>query len=321
MNAEIKVGKNDLVEARQRVSGFVHQTPILKSSSINEIAGTELFFKCENFQKGGAFKIRGASNAIFSLKEEELEKGVVTHSSGNHAQAVAIAAKERGAKAYIVMPDNSAEVKIEAVKGYGGQITYSESNLCSREDTLDLVKNQTGAAFIHPYDDDRIIAGQSTCAQEIYEELGNDLDFLLAPVGGGGLLGGSALATHIFSPKTEVFGCEPELASDAYESFQKKEWVPAKEPATIADGLRTALGRRNLNIILKHVKDILLVSEEEIISAMRIIWERLKIVAEPSAAVPLAAVLKNKKLFEGKKGVIIISGGNLDLNKSGDLFS
>ncbi len=321
IGAEITVRKADLLNARARVRDFVRHTPVLSSSYLNSLAGAEIWFKCENFQKGGAFKIRGASNAIFSLDPSELKKGVVTHSSGNHAQAVAIAAKEKGTEAHIVMPDNSAEVKIQAVKGYGGKITYSKADLCSREDTLDLVKNRTGTTFIHPYDDDRIIAGQSTCAQEIFEEINNALDYLLAPVGGGGLLSGTALSALHFSPQTKVIGCEPELASDAHEAFRTKAWVPANEPITIADGLRTALGRRNLNIILEHVKDILLVSEQEIKNSIKLIWERMKLVVEPSAAVPLAALIRNKEMFQGKRVGVILSGGNIDLKKMGDLFS
>jgi threonine dehydratase len=315
-----KIEMKDLVEARDRIGSFIHRTPILRSKGLNEMVGAEVFFKCENFQKGGSFKTRGASNAVFSLSYEALKNGVTTHSSGNHAQALAIAAKDKNARAHIVMPSDSSKVKIEAVKAYGGEITFSEPDLRSREETLDLVKNKTGATFIHPYDNDKIISGQSTCAQEILEELDENPDFLLAPVGGGGLLSGTALASHFFSHETKVIGCEPSLASDAYEGFHKKEWVSAKPPITIADGLRTALGRRNFEIILKHVEEILLVEEEEIKEAMKILWERLKVVVEPSGAVPFAALLKNKEKFQGKRVALILSGGNVDLSKVGDFF-
>ena len=312
--------KKDLTDARERIKDLVHKTPVVFSRSINDLAGCRIFFKCENFQKAGAFKIRGASNAILSLSKKELEKGIATHSSGNHAQAVALAAGNRNARAYIVMPKDSSKVKVDAVKGYGGEITWSDPDLCSREDTLDLVINQTGATFIHPYDDDRIIAGQSTCAQEFIEQCDHELDVMMAPIGGGGLMSGTALAAKNFSPNTKIYGAEPTLAGDAYEAMKLGKWVPAKPPITVADGLRTALGRRNFEIISKGVKEIFLVEEEEILDAMRLVWERMKIIIEPSCAVPVAALFKNKEKFTGKNVGIILSGGNVDLDKVGDLF-
>lgn len=315
-----KLGKKDLLEARVRIKDMVHQTPVVFSSSVNDLVGCRILFKCENFQKAGAFKIRGASNAILSLSRDELSKGIATHSSGNHAQAVALAASRRNTKAYIVMPKNSSNVKVEAVKGYGGEITWSDPDLCSREDTLDLVKNQTGATFVHPYDDDRIIAGQSTCMQEFLEQANNELDAVFAPIGGGGLMSGTALAVKHFSPEVEVYGAEPRLAGDAYEAVKLGKWVPAKPPTTVADGLRTALGRRNFEIIRKEVSEIFLVEEEEILDAMRLIWERMKIIIEPSCAVPVAALIRNKEKFVGRTVGIILSGGNVDLGKLGQYF-
>ncbi len=315
-----KLGKKDLLEARVRIKDMVHQTPVVFSSSVNDLIGCRILFKCENFQKAGAFKIRGASNAILSLSRDELSKGIATHSSGNHAQAVALAASCRNAKAYIVMPKNSSNVKVEAVKGYGGEITWSDPDLCSREDTLDLVKNQTGATFVHPYDDDRIIAGQSTCMQEFLEQTNNELDAVFAPIGGGGLMSGTALAVKHFSPEVEVYGAEPRLAGDAHEAVKLGKWVPAKPPTTVADGLRTALGRRNFEIIREEVSEIFLVEEEEILDAMRLIWERMKIIIEPSCAVPVAALIRNKEKFVGRTVGIILSGGNVDLGKLGQYF-
>ncbi len=318
MDFELK--KEDLVQARERISGLVHETPLLSSSSLNKIAGASIFFKCENFQKGGAFKIRGASNAVLSLSEEELSKGIITHSSGNHAQALAIAGSIMGTKAMVVMPKNSSKVKVEAVKGYAGHITWSDPDLCSREDTLDLVKNQTGATFIHPYDDHRIIAGQSTVGQEMIDQADDKFDMIIAPVGGGGLMSGVSLASHYFSPRTRVFGAEPSLASDAKEGLDAGEWVAAKAPITIADGLRTALGRKNFDILSKVLEDVLLVEEEEIVAAMKMIWERMKLVVEPSGAVAFATVLKNPQIFSGKKVGVVISGGNVDLSSLPEVF-
>ena len=301
-------------EAADRIRPYIHRTPVLTSLSINEMLGTELHFKCENFQKVGAFKSRGACNAVFSLTDEEVKRGVGTHSSGNHAQALARAAKIRGCKAYIVMPETSPKVKSEAVRGYGGEITFCKPTLEARESTLEEVKRRTGATEVHPYNDYRIIAGQATAAMELLEETG-PLDIIMAPVGGGGLMSGTALSTSYLSPSTKIFAAEPAGADDAYRSFMSKSLVPSVNPKTICDGLLTSLGSKTYPIIMDKVNRIITVSEESVIKAMMLTWERMKIVIEPSSAVPLAAVMENRALFEGKKVGIIISGGNVSLDK------
>lgn len=303
---------SDIKRAHTRIARHILQTPVLTSHSIDEMVDASVFFKCENFQKVGAFKMRGAANAIFSIKPEDRSRGFTTHSSGNHAQAVALASKMAGVKAYIVMPSNSAEVKKNAVIGYGAEVVFCEPTLKSREDTLKKLQKETGATFIPPYDHPDIIAGQATAAKELMEEV-VDLHVIMAPVGGGGLLSGTALACHYLSPKTEVIGTEPELADDAYQSLKKGKVMPAKPPVTIADGLRTSLSELTYTIIKDHVKEIVTVTEDEIVNAMRIIWERMKIIIEPSCAVPFAALLKRKEDFKGKKIGIILSGGNVDL--------
>lgn len=300
--------------AAERIKPFVHYTPILSSSAINEIAGCEVFFKCENFQKVGAFKARGAANAVLKLSEKERSLGVATHSSGNHAAALARAAKVAGIPAYIVMPSNAPEIKKKAVKGYGGIIMECEPNLQARETTLEKVVEETGATFIPPYDFMDVIEGQATCALEILEEK-PDLDILMAPVGGGGLLGGTALLVHLMKPEIKVVAGEPAGADDAFQSFQAGKLIPQTGPKTIADGLLTSLGKLNFKLISDYVEDILLASESEIVDAMRLVYERMKIVIEPSSAVPLAALLANKEKFAGKKVAIILSGGNVDLGK------
>jgi threonine dehydratase len=305
--------KADILKAADRIREHVHNTPILSSKNLNSLFGCQLYFKCENLQKAGAFKSRGAVNAVFSLQDEEVLNGVGTHSSGNHAAALSRAAALRGIDAHIVMPENSSKVKIAAVKHYGGKITFCEPTLSSRETTLKKVIEQTGALEIHPYDDPRIIAGQATAAMEVFNET-SDLDVMMAPVGGGGLLSGTALSTKYFSPKTKVIAAEPEQANDAFKSFYAKTFVPSLKPNTIADGLRTSLGEWTFPIIIKNVNDVVTVSEKGIISAMRLIWERMKIIVEPSSAVPLAAIIEKKFDFSGKKIAIIISGGNVDLD-------
>ncbi|MFW5760475.1 MAG: pyridoxal-phosphate dependent enzyme, partial [Cyclobacteriaceae bacterium] len=289
-------------------------TPVITSGTINEIAGCQLYFKCENLQKVGAFKMRGATNAVLSLSDEQLQKGVATHSSGNHAQALALAAKLTGTKAYIVMPENAPQVKIAAVKGYGAEITFCEPSLQARESTLEKIVADTGATFIHPYNDPFIIAGQATAALELHEEV-EDLDVLIAPVGGGGLLSGTALATHYLKPECKIIAAEPEGANDAWQSFQKGEIVPSTKPNTIADGLLTSLGSLTFPIIQKHVEEIITVDDGTITCAMQLIWERMKLVVEPSGAVPLAAILHQAQKFKQLKVGIIISGGNVDLNR------
>lgn len=303
----------DLVNARQRISPYAHKTPVLQSSKVNERAGTSLYFKCENFQKVGAFKFRGACNAVFSLDADDAARGVATHSSGNHAQALALSARMKDIPAYVVMPENAPKVKVEAVRNYGAEITFCESTLESRESTLAEVVKRTGAIEIHPYNNSRIIEGQSTAALEMMEQQ-PDLDVILTPVGGGGLLSGTALAVHYNHPSVKVIGTEPELADDAYRSFKAGELKPVYSTDTIADGLRTALGELPFEIILDHVDDIITVSEASIIDAMRFIWERMNMIIEPSCAVPVAAVFENPERFEGLKTGIIITGGNVDLD-------
>ncbi|MEI6889140.1 MAG: pyridoxal-phosphate dependent enzyme [Bacteroidales bacterium] len=299
--------------AHELIKPFINHTQVLTSSTINRKYGCELFFKCENFQKVGAFKARGATNAVRCLPEDLLKKGVATHSSGNHAQALSWAAALAGATAHIVMPSDSSPVKIEAVKGYGGKITFCEPTLTSRETTLQKVIEETGAIEIHPYNDTRIIAGQATAALELIEEIPG-LDIILAPVGGGGLLSGTALSAYYFDPSAQVIAAEPEQADDAFRSFVSGTLIPSVKPETIADGLRTSLGSLTFPIIRKHVNAIVTVSEESIVRAMMFIWERMKIIVEPSSAVPFAAIMENKINVKGKRIGLIFSGGNVDLN-------
>jgi threonine dehydratase len=304
----------DICRAHTRISSLVHRTPVLTSSAINRIAGCEIFFKCENFQKAGAFKFRGASNAVLSLGEAEVKSGVATHSSGNHAAALALAARSRGAKAYIVMPENAPAIKKEAVSSYGAEITFCEATLEARESTLNRVVSETGATFIHPYNNFNVICGQATAAKELLEETGS-LDLVMVPVGGGGLLSGTALSVKSMYPKTLVIAAEPENADDAFRSFRTGTLQPPLKPNTLADGLLTALGPLTFKIIMDNVDDILLAGEEGIVAAMKLIWERMKIIIEPSSAVPLAAVLENRKLISAKRIGIILTGGNVDLAK------
>lgn len=298
----------------QRIKPFINRTPGLTSRTWNQMLQAELFFKCENFQIVGAFKFRGATNAVLSLSEKEANRGVATHSSGNHAQALSLAAKNRGIKAYIVMPNNAPKVKVRAVEGYGGNIIFCEPTLKDRETTLARIVEETGATFIHPYNDYRIIAGQRTVALELLEDVKN-LGRVMAPVGGGGLLSGTALTVSSFSPKTQIIGIEPEGADDAYRSLKEGRIIPSVNPKTIADGLLTSLGDKTFPILRKYVHQIVTVSESVIISSMRLIWERMKIVIEPSAAVPFGALLEKKIEAKAKRVGIIISGGNVDLDK------
>jgi threonine dehydratase len=306
--------KSAIEAAAARISSLINITPVLHSENLNSITGCQLFFKCENFQKAGAFKSRGATNAVFSLTSDELKKGVCTHSSGNHAGALSRAAALRNSKAFIVMPSNSSRVKIEAVKNYGGIITFCEPKLASREATLSIVKKETGAIEIHPYNDYRIITGQATAARELFETI-SDLEVIMAPVGGGGLLSGTALSARYYSDKTSVIAAEPKGADDAFRSFYGDKLVPSTNPKTIADGLLTSLGSLTYPIIKNHVDRIITVSEDGILTAMKLIWERMKIIIEPSSAVPFAAIIENKAFFENKKVGIILSGGNIDLEK------
>ena len=304
----------DIEKAHDRIRPYIHHTPVLSSISINAIVGAELFFKCENLQKVGAFKFRGACNSVLALTDEEAKKGVCTHSSGNHAAALALAARMRGIPAYIVMPENAPEIKKTAVAGYGAQITFCTPTLEARESTLKKVAEKTGATEIHPYNYFNVICGQGTAAKELIEEIGF-LDVVMAPVGGGGLLSGTALSAKALLPGAKVIAAEPAGADDAFRSYYSKTLQPSVAPKTIADGLLTSLGSLTFPIILKEVDQIVTVSEENIVAAMRMIWERMKIIVEPSSAVPLAAILENKVDVKGKKAGIILSGGNVDLGR------
>lgn len=307
-----KPDKKDIESAYQRIKTYIHRTPVFTSENIDTLTQATLFFKAENLQKVGAFKARGAINAVLSLKQDELANGVATHSSGNHGQALAWAAKNKNTNAYIVVPSSAPKVKKAAMKSYGAHIIECAPNQKAREKTLEKVVEETGACFIHPYNDYRIIEGQATAAYEVFQDL-NNLDYLLTPVGGGGLLSGSCLTAAYFSPNTKVIGCEPEGADDAYRSLQAGEILPSTNPDTIADGLLTSLGDKTFPIIREHVSEVITVNDDLIIKALELVWQRLKLVIEPSAAVPLACVLKEEKKFRGKKVAIIFSGGNIEL--------
>jgi threonine dehydratase len=312
-----------IVEAHERIAPYIHRTQVLTSQTANRITGAQLFFKCENLQKTGSFKIRGAANAILSLSEEDARRGIVTQSSGNHAAAVACAASWRGAKAWIVMPKNAPRVKCEAVEGYGGKIAFCEPTVTARTEMAAKLQADTGAVLIHPYDDDRIIAGQATAAKELLEDV-PDLDAILAPVSGGGLLSGTCLSAKHLKPNIRLFGCEPAKADDAYRSLQTGTLQGIDSSDTIADGLRASLAPRTFAILRRELSGVLLVSEEEIISSMRFLWERMKIVVEPSSSIALAPLLKQGCLAGLNLGVrpdaltpkigIILSGGNVDLS-------
>lgn len=305
---------SDIKRAHQRISKYIVETPVMTSKNIDDIAGCQIFFKCENFQKVGAFKMRGAANAIFSYRPEERVNGFACHSSGNHGQAVALAAKLAGSKAYIVMPKNSTQVKLDAVKGYDAEIILCEPNDAARQQACEDVIKKTGAILVHPFNDYSIIAGQATAAKELIEQT-EDLDAIICPVGGGGLAAGTALVASYLDPNIEYYLGEPEELDDTYQSLKAGKIIPNKTTNSIADGLRTTVGEKNFGIIKDHVKEIFTVSEEEIINAMKLIWERMKIVIEPSCAVPFAAILKNKEVFAGKKVGVILTGGNVDLTK------
>ena len=308
----MEVTKQDLIDSHNRIKPFIHDTPVLTSNYVNEITGAEVYFKCENFQKMGAFKMRGAANAILRLTDEQKNNGVVTHSSGNHAQAISLAAKKIGIKAYIVMPSNAPKIKKEAVKGYGGELIECESNLEAREAAAKDLVDSKNATFIHPSNNLDVIIGQGTASKELIEQYGS-FDHILVPIGGGGLIAGSALAAKYFGDNCSVIGTEPFEVDDAYRSLISGKIETNITTNTIADGLRTQLGDKNFPIILNEVKEIIRVTEDEIIDSMKLIWQRLKIICEPSCSLPLAGVLKNKDNFKGKKIGIIITGGNIDL--------
>lgn len=314
------ITRETIEQAHERIKPYIHRTPVMTSAGLNEAAGCSLYFKCENFQKIGAFKARGAVNAVLSLSPEARSKGIATHSSGNHAQAVARAARIAGVPAYIVMPRNAPEIKKRGVRGYGGQIFECEPTQEAREQMLARVVRETGAVLVHPFNDYAVIAGQATAAKELIEDVPVKLDVVLTPVGGGGLLSGTILAIKFFSPGTEVIAGEPTGSDDAYRSIQSGK-IETAQAQTIADGLLTSLGDKTFAIIREHVGEIITVTDEEIVQAMRMIWERMKIIIEPSCAVPFAAVLKAKEKFSGKNVGIILSGGNVDLERACKLFA
>ncbi|HQV64392.1 MAG TPA: pyridoxal-phosphate dependent enzyme [Anaerolineales bacterium] len=305
---------NDIRAAAQRIKPYAHRTPVLTNESLNQQVGAQVFLKCENLQKVGAFKFRGACNAVYSLSDTEAARGVCTHSSGNHAAALALAARMRGIPAYIVMPNNAPSVKKNAVAGYGGLITFCEPTLEARESTLDRIRLDTGATVVHPYNDERVITGQGTAALELLEDV-PDLDVIIAPVGGGGLLSGTSIAAAEIKKGIRVIAGEPEMADDAFRSMQAGEIIPSKNPKTIADGLLTSLGTLTFPIIQKNVEQIVTVSEAGIIESMKYVWERAKIIIEPSSAVAIGVLWEQKIDLSGLKVGVIISGGNVDLAK------
>lgn len=300
--------------AHEAIKPYIHETIVLTNTAIDTITGTSIYFKCENFQKIGAFKMRGATCAALALSLEEKSNGIATHSSGNHAQAVALTAHLHQMKAYIVMPETAPVIKKNATIGYGAEVTMCAPTLESRQSTLDKIVKKTGASFIPPFDDYNVIAGQATVAKELIEEIKN-LDVLMSPVGGGGLMSGTALTGHYLLPEATIIGAEPELVNDAYLSLKSGKKQTHSGARSIADGLLTNLSDKTFEIINKYVNEIITVSESEIVAAMRLIWERMKIIVEPSAAVPLAAILQQKERFEGKRIGLILTGGNVDVNQ------
>lgn len=303
----------DVEAAHERIRPYIHRTPVLTSSYFNQLTGAELFFKCENFQKAGAFKVRGASNAVFGLSDEKAAKGVATHSSGNHALSLSYAAGRRDIPCHVVMPRTAPEAKKAAVRGYGGIITECDPSTSSREEVFAQVEAETGAEFVHPYNDPRVIAGQGTCSRELMEQV-EGLDAVIAPIGGGGMVSGTCLTLSNIAPGVEIYAAEPEQADDAYRSFKAGHIIADDAPVTVADGLKVPLKDLTWHFVSNHVTDILTASEQEIIDAMKLTWQRMKIVIEASCAVPLATILKNKDVFAGKRVGVIITGGNVDLD-------
>ncbi|HQU68092.1 MAG TPA: pyridoxal-phosphate dependent enzyme [Albidovulum sp.] len=305
---------DDMLAARGRIAHHVHRTPVLTSRMLNELSGAELFFKCENLQKAGAFKARGASNAVFGLSDEQAARGVATHSSGNHGTCLAYAAGRRGIPCTVVMPRTAPQAKKDAVRGYGARVVECEPSTTSREAVFAAVVAETGAEFVHPYNDPRVIAGQATCSAELIEDVAG-LDAVIAPIGGGGMVSGCCLTLSNLAPKVKIYAAEPEQADDAARSFRAGRIIADDAPETVADGLKVPLKDLTWHFVKAHVTDILTASEEEIVAAMQLIWKRMKIVAEPSSAVPLATILKNRDTFAGKRVGVIITGGNVDLDR------
>ena len=304
---------DDVVAAHDRIRPYIHRTPVLTSTYFNELTGAELFFKCENFQKAGAFKVRGASNAVFGLSEEQAKLGVCTHSSGNHALSLSYAAGRRGIPCNVVMPRTAPQAKKDAVRGYGGVITECEPSTSSREAVFAEVQARTGGEFVHPYNDPRVIAGQATCSREMLEQV-DALDAIIAPIGGGGMISGTCLTISSIAPDINIFAAEPQNADDAYRSFKAGHIIADDAPETVADGLKVPLKDLTWHFVKNHVTDVLTATEDEIIDAMKLTWKRMKIVMEPSCAVPLATILKNKELFRGRRVGVVITGGNVDLD-------
>jgi threonine dehydratase len=304
----------DMRAARARITPHIHVTPVLTSRMLDELSGAQLFFKCENFQKAGAFKARGANNAVFSLSDEQAARGVATHSSGNHGTCLSYAAKQRGIPCTVVMPRTAPQAKKDAVMGYGGRVVECEPSTSSREAVFAEVVAETGAEFAHPYNDHRVIAGQATCSAELIEQV-DGLDAVVAPIGGGGMVSGTCLTLASLAPHMKIYAAEPEQADDAYRSFKAGHIIADDAPNTVADGLKVPLKELTWHFVQKHVTDILTASEQEIVDAMKLIWKRLKIVMEPSSAVPLATILKNPQIFAGKRVGVIVTGGNVDLDK------
>ena len=309
----------DMLAAHERIKPYIHRTPVLTSSFLNEKTGAELFFKCENFQKAGAFKVRGASNAVFGLSDEQAARGVATHSSGNHALSLSYAAGRRGIPCHVVMPRTAPQAKKDAVRGYGGIITECEPSTSSREATFAKVQEETGAEFVHPYNVTRVSAGQRTCSKELMEQMeaeyGHGLDAVVAPIGGGGMISGTCLTLSTLAPDVKIYAAEPEQADDAMRSFKAGHIIADDAPDTVADGLKVPLKENTWAFVSQHVTDILTASEQEIIDAMKLTWARMKIVMEPSCAVPLAVILKNPEVFRGKRVGVVVTGGNVDLDK------
>ena len=303
----------DMLDAHERIAPHIHRTLVLTSSFMNELTGAELFFKCENFQKAGAFKVRGASNAVFGLSDEDAKNGVCTHSSGNHALSLSYAAGRRGIPCNVVMPRTAPQAKKDAVRGYGGTITECEPSTSSREAVFADVQAKTGGNFVHPYNDPRVIAGQGTCSKELIEQA-DGLDMVIAPIGGGGMISGTCLTLSTLAPEVQIIAAEPEQADDAYRSFKAGHIIADDAPETVADGLKVPLKELTWHFVSNHVTDILTASEDEIIAAMKLTWKRMKIVMEASCAVPLATIIKNKDRFAGKRVGVIITGGNVDLD-------
>ena len=304
---------DDMRAAHERIKPYIHRTPVLTSSYLDDLTGAELFFKCENFQKAGAFKVRGASNAVFGLSDEIAKKGVATHSSGNHALSLSYAAGRRGIPCNVVMPRTAPQAKKDAVRGYGGIITECEPSTSSREEVFARIEAETGANFVHPYNDLRVIAGQATCSAELIEQV-DGLNAVIAPIGGGGMVSGTCLTLSNLAPHVKIYAAEPEQADDAYRSFKAGHIIADDAPDTVADGLKVPLKENTWHFVSHNVTDILTASEEEIIEAMKLTWKRMKIVIEASCAVPLATILKNPEVFAGKRVGVIITGGNVDLD-------